>query len=536
MSGSRYILLVLFLTLYLPPVLALSLGELELKSKLGEPLNAEIPLNKTLSLSPRDIIIVLASAEDYSRFDKERSVIVTDLKFKVLENDSGGLYLEVTSTQPIKEPLFDFIIEVFWPSGKILLDYTVLLDLPIFDNRDNAPIELAISKKENANTNGSVLGKKEKIIEKLSSKKGRERTQKDYGITKSGDTLWEIALKVRTDNSISIQQTMLALQRLNPDAFINNNINLLKIGYVLRIPDALDMTQDSKLEANTLVQLQNEQFQDYKKSRLAQLDASPRERREPPIKNKYLDGKLTLLAANSSSGQRAGAGVLGIKNDTLQNELDFAREELDGARRSNNELNIRLDELNAQIETLNELIKLKDDQLAAWRLEMKNLNESVRTSLSEKEGSSGSKATASSLLNDPLFVALIFTILVCGLVIAILLAKRKTGRQSSEDEDPSDFTGGEKIDWVGDSTKPADDVSVEIAFTEDGAEQKSPEASNHNNGEPNIDEDANGKLNLARAYVDMGDQDSARPLLAAVLEEGNSEQIQEANILLDRLN
>ena len=101
MSGSRYILLVLFLTLYLPPALALSLGELELKSKLGEPLNAEIPLNKTLSLSPRDIIIVLASAEDFSRFDKERSVIVTDLKFKVLENDSGGLYLEVTSTQPV---------------------------------------------------------------------------------------------------------------------------------------------------------------------------------------------------------------------------------------------------------------------------------------------------------------------------------------------------------------------------------------------------------------------------------------------------
>ena len=59
---------------------------------------------------------------------------------------------------------------------------------------------------------------------------------------------------------------------------------------------------------------------------------------------------------------------------------------------------------------------------------MKNLNESVRTSLSEKEGSSGSKATVSSLLNDPLFMALVFTILVCGLVIAILLAKRKTGR------------------------------------------------------------------------------------------------------------
>ena len=313
--------------------------------------------------------------------------------------------------------------------GKFLLEYTVLLDLPIFDNRDNAPIELAISNKENANTNGSVLDKKEKSIEKPSSTKDRDDLKKITVLLRVV-TLSGSALKVRTDNSISIQQTMLALQRLNPDAFINNNINLLKIGYVLHIPDALDMTQDSKLEADTMVQLQNEQFQDYKKSRLAQLNASPRERRELPIKTNYRDSKLTLLAANSSSGQRAGAGVLGIENDTLQEaRLDFAREELDGARRTNNELNIRLDELNAQIETLNELvIKLKDDQLAAWRLEMKKLNESVRISLSEKEGSSGSKATVSSLLKDPLFMALVFTILVCGLVIAILLAKRKAGR------------------------------------------------------------------------------------------------------------
>tara|TARA_E500000331_G_C17257019_1_gene713564 strand:+ start:1220 stop:2830 length:1611 start_codon:yes stop_codon:yes gene_type:complete len=536
MRGSRYLLSVLFLTFYLPSVLALSLGELELKSNLDEPLEAEIPLMQTLRLSPLDILIALASTEDFSRFDKERLVILTDLKFKVRENSSGGLYLQVTSTQPIKEPLFDLVIEVVWPSGKMLSEHTVFLDPPIFDNHDNAPVELAIASKKNLGGERLLLDKLEDNAEKSVLKKDSEQAKKEYGITKSGDTLWDIALKVRTDKTVSIQQTMLALQRLNPDAFIKNNINLLKVGYVLRIPNARDMIQDSQAKAITLVELQNEKFQDYKKSRMAQLDASPRERRELSTETSYSDGELTLLAANSSSGQRAGEGALGSKNDALQNELDFAREELDGARRFNNELNMRLDDLNAQIDTLNELIKLKDDQLTAWRLEMQNINDSVETKLSEKESSSGFKATASSIFNYPVFVGLLVIILVGGTVIAIFLVQRKTGQDSIENEDLSEFTGGEEIDWIEDGIDSAENGSEEIVDTENNAEQKSFEDSNRNNGEPNIDEDANGKLNLARAYVDMGDQDNARSLLNAVLEEGNPEQIQEANSLLERLD
>ena len=121
-------------------------------------------------------------------------------------------------------------------------------------------------------------------------------------------------------------------------------------------------------------------------------------------------------------------------------------------------------------------------------------------------------------------------------MIAILLIQRKTGQDRAEDEELSDFTGGEEIDWVEDGIDSAENGSEEIVDTENNAEQKSFEDSNRNNGEPNIDEDANGKLNLARAYVDMGDQDNARSLLNAVLEEGNPEQIQEANSLLERLD
>ena len=167
---------------------------------------------------------------------------------------------------------------------------------------------------------------------------------------------------------------------------------------------------------------------------------------------------------------------------------------------------------------------------------MQNINDSANTKLSEKESFSGFKTTVSSIFNDPVFVGLLFIVLVGGIVIAILLIQRKTGQNRAEDEELSDFTGGEGIDWVEDGIDSAKNVSEEIVDRENDAENKSLEDSNRNNGEPNIDDDANGKLNLARAYVDMGDQDNARPLLNAVLEEGNPEQIQEANVLLERLD
>ena len=167
---------------------------------------------------------------------------------------------------------------------------------------------------------------------------------------------------------------------------------------------------------------------------------------------------------------------------------------------------------------------------------MQNINDSANTKLSEKESFYGFAATARSVFNDPVFVGLLFIILVGGIVIAILLIQRKTGQDRAEDEELSDFTAGEGIDWVEDGIDSGKNVSEEIVDRENDAEKKSLEDSNRNNGELNIDDDANGKLNLARAYVDMGDQDNARPLLNAVLEEGNPEQIQEANVLLERLD
>ncbi|MAI41616.1 MAG: tail-specific protease [Gammaproteobacteria bacterium] len=117
----------------------------------------------------------------------------------------------------------------------------------------------------------------------------------EYGITKIGDSLWDIALQVRTAKALSIQQTMLALQRLNPDAFIYNNINLLKTGYVLKIPNSPDLIRDSKAQAITQVKTQNQAFQEYKLNRTWQLD-TPRQKTDP---TPSLDQSKSVSSENS---------------------------------------------------------------------------------------------------------------------------------------------------------------------------------------------------------------------------------------------
>ena len=118
--------------LFLPDTgYTLGLGEIEVNSALNQKLNADIEL---LSATPEDaetIIIKLASRKEFSRAGLDRPYLLNDLRFKsVVINDV--LYIKVSSGSPIREPFLNFLIEIDWPNGHLLREYTVLLDPPVF--------------------------------------------------------------------------------------------------------------------------------------------------------------------------------------------------------------------------------------------------------------------------------------------------------------------------------------------------------------------------------------------------------------------
>ena len=113
-------------------VYALGVGEVTLKSALNQPLVAEIELLDAKEMAPGEVIPALASAEDFNRAGLDRPYFLTDLTFTPVLRADGKSIIRVSSAKPVREPYLNFLVEVLWPSGRLLREYTRLLDPPLY--------------------------------------------------------------------------------------------------------------------------------------------------------------------------------------------------------------------------------------------------------------------------------------------------------------------------------------------------------------------------------------------------------------------
>lgn len=356
---------------------ALGLGEIKLNSALNQPLEAEIRLLDIRDLSPEQIIVGLGSPADFERNGVERLYFYTELEFEVLLNEPGGAVVRLSSRNPVREPFLNFLVEARWPSGRLLREYTLLMDLPTFADTPSTPVESATSYPQTiaqprtstaaqtpARTSSSVAQTESRS--EVPASGGRRSGADSYGPVGSNETLWKIALEVRPDRGLSVHQTMLAIQRLNPDAFINGNINLLRKGQVLRLPSADEIRSLSRSEAVAEVAAQNRAWSENTMG--AQLNASRREvatRREA----QEVSGQVRLASPGSNSdGSGQGSGSNAGNSRGLENELAATLEELDKARLENAELNSRIRDLEDQINTMERLVNVSNEQLRAMQL------------------------------------------------------------------------------------------------------------------------------------------------------------------------
>jgi len=324
---------------------ALGLGELTLKSTLNQPLVAEIELLDVKDLTAAEVVPSLASPEDFAKAGVDRQAFLNDLTFTPVLNASGKSVLRVTSSKPLSEPMVKFLVQVMWPNGRLLRDYSVLLDPSKFSPQTaDAAAQPAPSQTITAPTTGA--------------------THPNQYTTTPRDTLWEIAAKARTGGSV--QQTMLAIQALNPEAFIDGNINRLKTGQVLRLPDSVESTALPQSKAIAEVAAQNEAWRQGRRyvakpgTGQQQLDATKRGRSNAGTGQNAKDN-LSLVSAESAKAR--GKGPAGDAK-ALSNKLAVTQESLDTTRRDNEELKSRMADLQSQLDKLQRLIELKNNQLA----------------------------------------------------------------------------------------------------------------------------------------------------------------------------
>jgi pilus assembly protein FimV len=366
-----------------PFALGLGLGDIKLKSALNQPLQAEIKLLQTRELAEEEILPGLAGQADFDRAGVERFFFLSDIDFDVEVTGKGDGSLLLTTKQSIQEPFLNFLVEVNWPNGRVLREYTVLLDPPVYE--EDLVQEVVVTPKATSAPKLETVAPSKQVSQQRNTQAVVTPTastdssaEGTYGPVKSTDTLWDIALSVRPSRSVTVQQTMMSIHDLNPNAFVAGNINKLKKGSVLRIPSQNQIENWKQGSAIEQVAAHNQR---YKSSItpgsdsaatspvplsgvdqvVTPVEAAPEEARLKIVRSDT-DNSATGVAAN---GQQEGSGA---EIETLENELAITQENLDKANRENEKLAARLQALEDQMSKLSRLVTLKDTQMAELQL------------------------------------------------------------------------------------------------------------------------------------------------------------------------
>jgi pilus assembly protein FimV len=509
---------------------ALGFGSLKLNSSLNEPLNADIELLSATSADVSSLSVSLASPDAFLRAGIDRPALLSELKFAIQQREDGSYYINVTSRSAVREPFLNFLLEMNWQNGRMLREYTMLLDPPtqvrkqptvveaaptvapavvakqeaaepaatpfvetpaeaaviesepaMVEMPESAVVEMPLPEAEPEVTGAAAmaavpvlseegqavepapaevaaLGEEAQVVEvapeaaplpetaemaatvPVLSEEGQvveaapadvpvlsdegvmveaaapvedpqldiftddsellpriplaaygqapaeevayqPAGQLDYGIVRKGDNLWTIAEKLRPDESISIYQVMMALLQSNPDAFVDGNVNRLKVGHVLRIEDAGLLTAINPKEAALEYQAQTEAWENYRQQVAGTTATQPiiaSEVETGGAAAAETSGELTLASPEGSELQ-AGAGVTedAVSNDivTLQDELRQVRNDASLMRNRNAELNTKLQELEDELSRLQRSLTIRNDELAALQQQLAELQQ-----------------------------------------------------------------------------------------------------------------------------------------------------------------
>jgi pilus assembly protein FimV len=343
---------------------ALGLGDINSQSALNQKFKAEIDLLSVDQEVIQDIRVNLASDDAFQRAGIERLFLLGGLRFEPMYSASGKPVISVTSEDPIREPFLNFLLEVNWPKGRMVREYTVLLDPPVTLSR--TPAEVSAPKVSTSPATRSVAAPvrpSRPAPAPMAVVGGRE-----YGPVRPNDNLWSIAKGMRAQNE-SIEQVMMALQRNNPDAFINNNVNNLKVGKVLRLPEGTDVTSLSRQAAR-------QEFLAQTRTWRASRGMAPAPAPSAPSKPKPVD-RLKLISAKPDADGQALRREGEAEVSRLEQEIMLVRESNESALQENDELRNRVKELEKQIDDIQRLMTLKSDELSQMQQAQKIAGEKM---------------------------------------------------------------------------------------------------------------------------------------------------------------
>ncbi|MCC8544184.1 ferrous iron transporter B [Xanthomonas euvesicatoria pv. euvesicatoria] len=366
--------------------MALGLGDIRVLSKPGQPLVAEIPV---ISNEPGELDnarVALASATTFARVGLERPQgLVSNLQFQFAQDARGRAVIRVTSSQAVDQPAINFLIEVEWGQGRLVREYSALVDAP---NTAAAIAEPAIEAPRAGSSNAIARepapvaapaaqdnARAEPTARATGSASAASATQAGDTLpaVRAGQTLSEIAAAVARSSGHSLDQTMLALLRTNPDAFINGNINRLKQGAVLRTPQEDALAQVGAAEAAVMVREQAAKWRQARSAVPQPAEAGAAAAATPPPatpaaaagNGARLEIAPAVASQTNKAGVTSGTSAEGEGEMAANQQLQQAKEDIATRDAELQDLRTRVADLEKLKQQQQALIAMKDSDLAA---------------------------------------------------------------------------------------------------------------------------------------------------------------------------
>lgn len=571
------------LALFSPALMALGLGNATVESYLNEPLRARIDLVARPDEDVGSVRAGLASAADFALIGASREAIPVPLRFEVV-SAGGSASILVTSTLPVRDPILRLIVEVGWPNGRMLREYTLFLDPPTVAAEAPSPV---IDERGGQSTarvaspqTGMDVTREAGAAEPAASTPGALPAEGEYGPVRAGDTLWRIASGWSAGSGLGVNQVMVAIQRRNPQAFINGNINLLKRGAILRMPNVeevqaitpeaarAEVVEQSQVLARPAISAQQaepeaevplvDEASTAPQSIADDVDTAPEVQLEivPPSEAEGVESALGTEEAGS-------AAEASVSTEVLREELARTEEELIGERQENAYLRDRIAELERQVETGTEAtvpdagLAAVEDRLREERLSAQAEAEPETAPPAPAEAvpqvtTSSPPGAATPWYRNVILWVIALLVLAAGL-IGWIFSRRASGERI--------VVAGPGAVAPERGVRGLKDEAEEILRVLEPAQGKAPEAvgatasapaaeppaapvaslragtGGHDEAEL-LDEESSDpevRLDLARAYIAMGDREAARVILDEVIGHGSEEQQAEARSMLKEL-
>jgi FimV-like protein len=360
---------------------AVTLGQVTVNSFLGEPLDAEISL---IGLAPdqhQDLRLRIANQKHFDRLGIAYERYLADFAFDVVQSGNQWL-VRARSTRPITEPFVDFPLQMNWPGGQLIKQYTLLLDPRTLVR----PARVARTRPAPPPAAAAPLPPRQ--IAPAAA----------YGPVQRGETLWPIAQKLKP-RGITTRQMAMALLRANPQAFIDGNVNKLRAGATLSIPprDFIEQMDAATARAEFAAQTRRWQAPVATSPRVlegaaakptaaapAPTSAQPTPPQVPPAQQQDSEPQLRILTDKAEDEPAISA-----TEQELQEQLLVTMEEIESNRINTNAIAARLADLEAEIDRMQKLVDLKNAQISALQSEV-----SARAALGQQSQPAASAALA----------------------------------------------------------------------------------------------------------------------------------------------